>query len=235
MRKLINNVKFNLISLLRPNGKIDFIKKISGRKHILDVGCGNDSIFHTKFLQPKSIYTGIDVGDYNQTKPEIADNYIITSPDMFSATIKEFENEFDIVISSHNLEHCDDREGTLKAMLGAIKEGGTIFLAFPCENSINYPKRKGTLNYYDDLTHKGLPPNFDDVISTIKSSGFSIKYSSRNYQPILLRLIGLIIEPVSNLTRKVYHGTWECWGFESIIIAQYNPSLFSHKNIMEKN
>ena len=77
---------------------------------ILDVGCGNNSPFHTKTVLPNCNYYGIDICDHNQTKPLLADLYIITTPDNFSFEISKYSNHFDAVISNHNLEHCDDRK-----------------------------------------------------------------------------------------------------------------------------
>ncbi|MEM3334256.1 MAG: methyltransferase domain-containing protein [Thermoplasmata archaeon] len=45
--------------------------------------------------------------------------------------IVELNQEYDAVISAHNLEHCNDRYGTLEAMLKVIKVGGKLYLSFP--------------------------------------------------------------------------------------------------------
>ena len=59
--------------ILRPNGKDAFLMSLPRAAEILDVGCGNNSPFRTKKILPKCIYTGIDIGDYNQSKPNLAD------------------------------------------------------------------------------------------------------------------------------------------------------------------
>lgn len=213
-------IKHIIKKFLRKNGKNDFLSKLNSNSSILDVGCGNNSPFRTKKILPNCIYTGIDIGDYNQTKPILADNYILTTPQNFSNEIMKLSELFDAVISSHNLEHCDDRKSTLKAMLNTLKIGGKIFLSFPCEESINFPKRRGTLNYYDDSTHKLSPPNFMEMLLSIKEQGFEIEYAEKNYSPILLRSIGLVFEPLSEIKNRNFIGTWEYYGFESIIIAK---------------
>lgn len=214
------NIKDATKKFLRKNGKTDFLSKLSVNSSILDVGCGNNSPFLTKQILPNCNYTGIDIGDYNQTKPLLADKYIVTTPQDFSTEIKKLSASFDAVISSHNLEHCDDRKSTLEAMLSALKIGGMLFLSFPCEQSINFPKRGGTLNYYDDSTHKFSPPNFIETINSIKDKGFEIEYAERNYSPVILRLIGFVCEPLSKIRNRNMTGTWEYYGFESIIIAK---------------
>ncbi len=187
---------------------------------ILDVGCGNNSPFKFKRILPNCDYTGLDVADYNIEKPEIADQYIITTPQEFSKEIDKFDEDFDIVVSAHNLEHCYDRDSVLLNMLKAVKKEGFVFLSFPTEKSVNFPSRKGTLNYYDDSTHMFGPPNFNEVIKVLEENDFDTYFSQKNCSPIILRFLGFLIEPISKMKNKILRGTWEYYGFESIIIAQ---------------
>ena len=208
-----------LKGLLRPHGKTHFLLSLGAQAAILDVGCGNNSPFQVKSILPGATYTGIDVGDYNQTKPNRADRYIIASPDGFTAALGQFRDEFDAVLSSHNIEHCDDREGTFRAMMNATKVGGRLFVSFPCEASVRFPSRAGTLNYYDDSTHKSTPPDFDWMLQVLRDSGFQIEHATRHHRPPLFWLLGLLVEPLARLNKRVMRGTWELYGFESIIIA----------------
>jgi SAM-dependent methyltransferase len=214
------NFKGWMKRLLRKNGKTDFLSKLNADSRILDVGCGNNSPFNTKQILPDCLYTGIDIGDYNQTKPLLADYYIISTSQNFSSEIAKFSNVFDAVISSHNLEHCEDRVGTLMAMLDALKIGGKLFLSFPCEQSVDFPKRKGTLNYYDDPTHQLSPPNFNETLTIIRQKRFQIEYAETNYSSKILSLVGWLLEPLSKVRNEKMIGTWEYFGFESIIIAK---------------
>lgn len=214
------DIKSTIKKFLRKNGKYDFISKLDSHSSILDVGCGNNSPFYTKKILPNCNYTGIDVGYFNQSKPLLADNYVIATPENFSNLISKFTSSFDAVISSHNLEHCDDRKATLEAMLDVLKVGGKLFLSFPCERSIGFPQRTGSLNYYDDPTHKFSPPNFTETLMTIKSKGFEIEFAVKNYSPVILRLFGMACEPLSRMRNRVMVGTWEYYGFESIIVGQ---------------
>lgn len=213
------NRTFLMKKLLRPNGKDAFLMSLPRAAEILDVGCGNNSPFRTKKILPKCIYTGIDIGDYNQSKPNLADEYIVTTPENFSSRISELLIKYDAVISSHNLEHCHDRDGTLLSMMSVLKVGGKIYLSFPCEKSVFFPKRDGTLNYYDDPTHQLTPPSFEKVGNLIKKNGFDISYSTRNYKPRILWLLGLLNEPISRYKSRNLVGTWEFYGFGSIFIA----------------
>lgn len=213
-------VKFLYQRTFRRQGLYAFLTRLAPDASILDVGCGNDSSFNIKSCHPGFIYTGIDIGDYNQTKPRLADNYLLTTPEDFAGTIAGLPASFDAVVSSHNLEHCNDRDKTLKAMLKAIKPGGRLYLSFPCEASVGFPNRKRTLNYFDDQTHKGTPPKFDDVLRDIRDSGFEIERSIKRYRPTALRVIGLLQEPIARSRNDIMQGTWALYGFESIIWAR---------------
>ena len=101
-----------------------------------------------------------------------------------------------------------------------MKNKALIYLTFPSENSINFPSRNGTLNYYDDKTHRDNPPNFKHTINLLKANNVKILKSKANYQPFLMNIIGNLIEPYSKYKNKVFPGTWEKWGFETIIIGQ---------------
>jgi SAM-dependent methyltransferase len=197
-----------------------FMEIINQKGKFLDVGCGNNSPYRIKSQFPYIIYTGIDVSDYNQTEPIIADDYIITSPETFSDKLMEFENEFDTVNCVHNLEHCNDRNKTLEAISKALKSGGYLYLSFPSEKSTKFPSRGGCLNYYDDKTHKDVPPKFNEIIKKLKKGGMDIIFSSKSYKPIFLYIIGFLNENISKKEKRVEDGTWAYWGFETIIWAK---------------
>lgn len=216
---IVKKTKLFLQPILRRRGRYSFIRENAG-VNILDVGCGNDSAYKTKLFMPNIIYTGVDVVDYNNKFPNFADKYICTEPDKFAQTISNLNSSYDLVISSHNLEHCNDRDATLLSMLSTVKVGGYIYLAFPCEDSKFWPSRHGTLNYFDDATHQYNPPNYVEIIATLNKNDFLILFSVKNYKPKILRFLGALLEPLSMLTKRVLPGTWEYYGFETIIWAQ---------------
>jgi ubiquinone/menaquinone biosynthesis C-methylase UbiE len=205
-----------------PHSRDKFMKTINQKGKLLDVGCGNNSPYNIKSQFPCIIYTGIDVGDYNQTKPNLADYYIITSPETFADKISEFENEFDTAICSHNLEHCNDKNKTLEAITRALKSEGYLYLSFPSENSVNFPHRAGCLNYYDDPSHKDIPPRFNEIIEKLKKQNMEIIFAAKSYKPLFMYIRGLLNEYKSKKEKIVKVGTWAYWGFETIIWAKKN-------------
>ena len=217
----MNQIRNRIASFLHPHGKVSFLRSLGRHPNILDVGCGNDAVVRIKRISPDCHYTGIDTADYNlsETAKLLMENYVKVPADHFAAGIKSLTRSFDGVISSHNLEHCDDRNATLSAMMAVVSTGGRIFLSFPCEESVHFPSREGTLNYYDDSTHKGNPPSFLDVISNLEGNGFTVDFARRRYRPLLMRGIGFLTEPLSRVRGRLMTGTWALYGFETIVVA----------------
>jgi SAM-dependent methyltransferase len=198
-------------------GKSSFLRSLPANGKLLDVGCGNNSPRYTKHFLPDWYYIGLDVGDYNQENPELADEYIVVPPDLFNCEIHKQRGKIDALISSHNLEHCDDRRNAIRFMAQALAPGGRLYLSFPSTDSKEFPKRSGCLNYFDDWTHQGDPPNFGDVISILHSEGLLIRYATTRFQPPIGWVLGLQQEQDSAADASVKTGTWWFWGFETVI------------------
>jgi SAM-dependent methyltransferase len=134
--------------------------------------------------------------------------------------IAKLHGQLDAVVSSRNIAYCDQPDDVLTSMLNAIKPGGRIYLSFPCEESVDFPKRRGGLNFYDEKDHKFLP-NWEKIIAKITSEGFFIDFAVKRHRPWFLSVIGLILEPISATIKRVMPAgsTWALYGFESVIWA----------------
>lgn len=227
----MSKTKHLISSWLRRFGKQRFLKKLNPRAKILDVGCGGSQVLVAKTFQPKCYYVGIDIQDFRQSdEAKLAmDEYLVVNPEEFAASIKALNQRFDAVICAHNLEHVNDRDSTLAAMLSVLKPGGQIYLSFPTEKSVDFPERGKGLNYFADGTHKDLPPNFDEVVSRLRASGFTIDFASRRYRPLILFVVGLLLEPLSRIKQRTQIGTWEFYGFEAVINATKGLAIPGHK------
>jgi len=216
------NHRIRLQRLLRPRGKDAFVAMLPSRAHVFDIGCGNRSPERVKALRPDLHYVGVDVQDYEQSTRSVgmADEYRITSPERFLAAIASERRSMDAVISSHNLEHCEDPTAVIVAMAAALKPQGRLYLAFPSEASVRFPSRRGSLRFSDDPTHRAPPP-WTDVIRQLSSSGMTTDFAARRYRPWVAAGVGAVLEPVSMLSRRVMPlgSTWALWGFESVIWA----------------
>ena len=214
--------RLDLMTRLKALGKTAFIKQIPPGGRVLDVGCGNNSPAQFKTQRPDLFYTGLDVGDYHQTvdPKQYADEYLVSTPEGFAACIAAFKGKYDAVVSSHNLEHCLDPDAVLQAMLATLKPGGRLYLAFPCEASLRFPKRAGCLNFHDDASHRA-PPGYDETLRLIEAGGCRIEFARQRYRPWPLFLVGLALEPLSFALKRTMplNSTWALYGFETVIWA----------------
>ena len=212
-----------LSKLTGTKGKYSFLNDIVDGGKVLDVGCGNNSPYLVKSLRPDVYYVGLDIDTCGQTMDDhkCADELILTKAETFHSKIEDFSEEFDGIICSHNLEHCNNPWFVTSAMVGALKQGGTIYISFPCEESVNFPSRKGCLNFYDDSTHNKII-NFSAFLNFLQSQGLVVLFAKKRYRPVIPFLIGLVSEPFCRLMnmQAVAGGSWALYGFESIIIAR---------------
>jgi SAM-dependent methyltransferase len=213
------------VNLLTPRRrKRAFICQLPQGAKVLDVGCGTGSPLYTKSIRPDVYYVGVDVADYHQTEQSktSADEYILCTPETFDQTIAGLgTGRFDAVISNHNLEHCDYPGRVLHAMCNVLRPGGQMFLGFPCEASVSMPSRQGTLNFYDDPTHRA-PPIWKDVLRTLSENGMAPAFAAQRYRPWGAFVIGLAFEPFVAPRRRQApkNSTWALYGMESIIWAE---------------
>lgn len=219
------SIKFKhlLSRMITPKGKSSFLASIPPKGKILDVGCGNESPLIAKTIRRDIHYVGLDIETYNLSSESIeaADSFFLTNQKNFHEKIHELPNDFDAIICSHNLEHCNDYMAVTKAMAKSLKKEGTLYISFPCEESVNFPNRDGSLNFYDDLTHKNVI-SYTPYIDGLKKMGLKIVFSKKRYRPIFPFLIGLIFEPFGRVMNRQapLGGTWALYGFETIIIAK---------------
>ena len=214
----------NLAPFFRRHGKEAFICSLGSRAKLLDVGCGNNSPIRAKQCVADLHYTGLDISDYNQNAGSLqsADVYLVTTPLHFAQEIEALKESFDGVVSSHNLEHCLEPERVLRAMCAAVRRGGRMYVSFPSEASVRFPRRKyNTLNFFDDPTHV-LPPKLVEVVRVIEGAGLAIEFQCARYRPVLPMLAGFVLEPVSYATQRAmpFGTTWAMYGFESVIWAK---------------
>jgi SAM-dependent methyltransferase len=217
-RPLKQRVKSLGAAAIRERRRHDFLVELVDGADVFDIGCGNDSPYKFKAVRPDIRYVGLDVVDYNQEHEptEYADEYLSVPADGFLAAIRERPNQFDAVVSSHNLEHCHDPDGVVTAMTRALRPGGRIYLAFPSAATLNMPSREGTLNFWDDDTHV-RPPDYQRVLDLLAAEDVTIDFSAKRYRPPARLAVGVLTEPISRVRKKVMPGTWALYGFETVI------------------
>jgi 2-polyprenyl-3-methyl-5-hydroxy-6-metoxy-1,4-benzoquinol methylase len=232
----------NVIQLLHRSGIIndyllkhfDFMLFQSAKPHILDVGCGNHSPSKMKRLFPGSIYTGVDIAEYNidQLDKDVADHLHILNCDPIDFA-KQLDlalpnNVSDIAIMKHVIEHLSAPFEVLEVLCKKVKPNGLIYLTFPSEKSVFLPSAKGTLNFYDDPTHTWIP-SIREISNFLVAHDYKpIFINQANRGGILYILMGIFSLPLQAaekiLTGKftANYGTWCLFGFESVMVYQKN-------------
>ena len=215
---MLNIVKSKIKSMLRPKGLRSFIttsKKQSAK--LLDIGCGNESSIFINSVNPKIKIHGIDVCDYNQTvkSKKLYAVYTIAPEDEFDISITKLNGYFNYITSNHNIEHCNKPERVFDAMIEKLLPGGMLFIASPSLSSTEFPSRMGTLNFFDDSTHK-LPVDLLNLYEK-RASILELVFYSKQYKPLFWRIIGFLNENASRKNKTVKIGTWDYYGFEQIM------------------
>jgi len=218
---LSNKFKQCVSNRFRKHGKISFIQQLPVGATVLDIGCGNDSPIKTKMLRPDIRYIGLDVQghDIDAANKSYADSYIMVDADSFHLGICSV-GTVDAVISSHNIEHCNNPIKVLSAVAEVLRPGGCLYLSTPCAESAKFPHRKGTLNFYDDVTHH-TPVSIELIRASLEPS-IELFWVCHRYRPFPFALLGLVFEPISAVTGRVMKGTWDLYGFETVIWGRKN-------------
>lgn len=106
-----------------------------------------------------------------------------------------------------------------KTVIFAEVSSRMLFMSFPNSDSVDFPHREGTLNFYDDPTHIYIP-DMELIINILKNEGVKIIMEKKGYKPVYYCILGGVMEPLSKIKKRVMKGTWGYWGFESVIWSQ---------------
>ena len=208
---------------LRPNYKYLFVKKINLKNSlVLEVGIGNNSPKIFKHYYPDTIYHGLDKDlSYNldQESIRLIDKFYKLNLEEDSLNI--IDNDiYDFVIIAHVIEHIMNGETVINDLSKKIKSTGYFYIEYPTKNSKYFPSMKGTLNFFDDATHKRFY-NISDIISILQANGFKIVRSGVKRD--FLRILGIPYMIIKSLITLGYvRGSvfWDILGFAEYILAQ---------------
>lgn len=217
-----------IIKYLEKPVKFDLLDEWISKKYIkiLDVGCGNHSATKIKKYYPDCVYYGLDMDkNYNNDAEDFKAMEKYYEIDL-SNDINKFKNVpnkfFNCIILSHILEHLNNGENVLLNFLPKLKTGGVVYVEFPSPRSVHFPSMRGTLNFYDDPTHKKIY-QIKKIENLLKSEGCSIvKSGTRRSSKKILLLPIYILASLINFRYISGHVFWDILGFSNYIIAQKN-------------
>ena len=204
--------------------KYKFARKYlpKGVGKVLEIGIGNDSPLAFKKIFPNAEYHGIDKTlEYNlsdESKALLDEFYLI---DLEKKSLDEApDNYFDYVVIAHVIEHLENGEKVINELCKKIKNNGGFYIEYPRKASARFPSMKGTLNFYDDPTHKRFY-EINELVNVLEKKGFKIIKSGVKRD--LMRIIGLpfmIIKSYATLGYLRGSVFWDLLGFAEYILAE---------------
>jgi SAM-dependent methyltransferase len=206
--------------------KYRFAKKFMRGSHpkALEVGIGNDSPMIFKKYYPYTEYHGVDkTFDYNlsEESKNAVDKFF--QMDLEKESLSVVPNDYyDFVLIAHVIEHLDNGYDVLRELTRKVKKGGGIYIEYPRRASAKFPSMKGTLNFYDDPTHKRFY-DIDRIKEILNENGFSVVRSGTKRD--FSRIVGLPVMIIkSYLTLGYIRGSvfWDLLGFAEYVLAVKN-------------
>ena len=189
---------------------------------LLDVGAGNHSATTIKRHLPNCRYFGIDiVKDYNNDDEDFRLMEGFWEKDLTKLEFDDIpDNFFDAIIMNHIIEHLTNGDAVIQLLITKLKKGGFIYIEYPSGQSVNFPSKKGTLNFYDDPTHVRIY-NTAELTELLKPFGMEILKSGirKNWWNIAMM-------PVKIIHNKIKYGFvygsvyWDWYGFAEFVWAR---------------
>jgi 2-polyprenyl-3-methyl-5-hydroxy-6-metoxy-1,4-benzoquinol methylase len=214
MPRLLRHLVPSKIALTRP------YLTCSDSLRILDLGCGNHSptAFRTAF--PKCEYVGVDRRLYNLSPVDLTNLDRLIQTDLDTTSLAEVSDDnFDLVVVSHVLEHLHRGCGLLDVAIPKLRKNGILFVAFPNPDSVNFPSLPGTLNFYDDTEHVTLL-SISEVERAVSRNGLQVVRSGTTR-----RARNLVLMPLRSALSILNGGLrgpplWDLFGFEQFVVAK---------------
>jgi 2-polyprenyl-3-methyl-5-hydroxy-6-metoxy-1,4-benzoquinol methylase len=172
----IGNTRYPIIKMFKN-------KWINKNTEILDVGCGaGELLFYLNNVGFRNL-EGADPFIENNIKYE---NLLIKK-----SKIEDLTNKYDLIISSHQLEHVIDPVSEIKSFINRLNENGLILIRTPVSDNKVYDKYKENWFQLDAPRHLNIFSRSSliyliessnlEIIDIINDSNFDCNYLSDLY------------------------------------------------------
>lgn len=199
-----------------------FARELRGHRfRLLDVGCGNHSVRQAKLWFPECEYYGVDQGVYNNDEEDFAMMESFFQLDLEHDELDAIPDEFfDVIVMNHVIEHLWQGDRVLPRVVRKLRPGGRLYVEFPAERSLSFPRMRGTLNFCDDLTHVRVY-DIKEVANILLENGLRITRAGvrRDWRRMLL-FPALLVRGV--LRGAPAGAFWDIMGFAEFVYA-YRP------------
>jgi SAM-dependent methyltransferase len=206
-----------------------FFKGLPFAAHLLDSGCGSGGlVFWRNYDQPQRddmVISGVDLMPDPTYRDRLKD---FVCQDLNQAMSFESES-FDAVLSSHVIEHIDNRDIYLAELARVLKPSGLVYIECPSPASALIPP-KLTLtagehsiklpisNFFDDSTHLSVVTE-SELIRGLKKHGFTImQYGSIHNEFLAKALIQAALQ--HDHIELATYGIWLLTAWSHFVIAK---------------
>ncbi len=189
---------------------------------LLDVGAGNHSPSITKSFYPRCRYEALDrVRDYNNDAGDLSRTDAFHEVDLDRLDLSGLpDGAYDAILMAHVIEHLQDGEAVVRALIPKLAPGGLFYLEFPSPRSLHLPSMRGSLNFHDDPTHV-RPWTAAEVSAILASGGLRVLDAGRRCDLQLLALTPLIAVRALTTLGYVPGGVlWDLFGFADRVLAE---------------
>jgi 2-polyprenyl-3-methyl-5-hydroxy-6-metoxy-1,4-benzoquinol methylase len=210
---------------LVPTKLLRFRRKFGNRSFkLLDIGAGNHSASLVKHYLPNASYFGVDIRkDYNNDASdfELMDGF--WEKDLTKLQFDDIpDGAFDAILMAHIIEHLENGDEVIQALLPKLKREGLIYIEYPGKRSMGLPSKKGTLNFHDDDTHVRLY-SILELKKVLEGNGCEVLESGTRKDWRYIALMPFKI-PFHLLKSGYVPGSvyWDYYGFAEFIFAKRN-------------
>jgi SAM-dependent methyltransferase len=184
------------------------------RLRILDAGGGPSDALKAKSMLDDCWYEGINIEELPPASKQrrAYDRYHLVDLDKSDLAFLP-DWSFDLVASSHTIEHLEDGLRVVALLCDKVKPGGFLYLEWPSVESVTFPIRGRGLRFDDDVTHRSTY-GLAEMAALVTGQGLRIEFARRRRQWLRILLGPFLIAYHSfRFRRVVLYDLWDVTGF----------------------